>query len=49
VTRLKKKKKINLKRKRGRSHKVISNALITGNKGIMREIATQKNKMGKPK
>jgi hypothetical protein len=41
MTRLKKKKKINLRKERVRSYKVILNILIIVNKGIMPEIATR--------
>jgi hypothetical protein len=39
VTRLKKGKRINLKKEKKRSHKMILNALTVGNKNIMRETA----------
>jgi hypothetical protein len=39
VTRLKEKKKVSLKKEKGRNHKMILNALIVGNKNIIRETA----------
>jgi hypothetical protein len=39
MTRLKKKKKVNLKKEKERSYKVILNILTMGNKNIMRGIA----------
>jgi hypothetical protein len=36
MTRLKKGKRINLKKKKERNHKIISNTLTMGNKNIMR-------------
>ena len=39
MTRLKKKKRINLRKEKEKSHKVILNTLSVGNKDIMRETA----------
>jgi hypothetical protein len=46
VARLKKKKRASLKRKKGRSHKMILNVSIMANRGIMPGTATQnRNRM----
>jgi hypothetical protein len=50
MTRLRKEKRVNLKRKKGKSHKVTLNTLIMTNKGIMLEITTRnRNKTEKLK
>jgi hypothetical protein len=40
VTRLKEKRKINLRKEKKKSHKVILNTLIVGNKGITQRTIT---------
>lgn len=41
MARLKEERRVNLRKKRERSYKIILNALITENKSIMRETATR--------